>query len=183
MTRWIAHAALLISLITCASHAQTVQGDDNTIRLESGLTGVIPLETGPVGTIQLGNAPSVTRETRTAVSQATAATLRGLDKLSGESTQLILEIGEVLDYGYLQISLQECRYPTDNPTGNAFAHLTVFSKNENRPVFDGWMIAASPALVALDHPRYDVWVIRCKLDDRTPEVVAGESSPRPIMRP
>jgi len=26
------------------------------------------------------------------------------------------------------------------------------------------MIASSPALNALDHPRYDVWVMRCTTD-------------------
>jgi len=31
----------------------------------------------------------------------------------------------------------------------------------DKPVFKGWMIASSPALNALDHPRYDVWVLRC----------------------
>jgi hypothetical protein len=29
------------------------------------------------------------------------------------------------------------------------------------PVFSGWMVASSPALSALDHPRYDVWVLNC----------------------
>jgi len=27
--------------------------------------------------------------------------------------------------------------------------------------FSGWMFAESPALSALDHPRYDLWVISC----------------------
>ncbi|MGB0800115.1 MAG: DUF2155 domain-containing protein, partial [Planktomarina sp.] len=26
----------------------------------------------------------------------------------------------------------------------------------------GWMVASSPALNALEHPRYDIWVLRCK---------------------
>jgi hypothetical protein len=29
------------------------------------------------------------------------------------------------------------------------------------PVFQGWLIGSAPALHALDHPRYDVWVLRC----------------------
>ncbi|MGB0439332.1 MAG: DUF2155 domain-containing protein [Paracoccaceae bacterium] len=29
------------------------------------------------------------------------------------------------------------------------------------PVFEGWIIASSPALNAMDHARYDVWVLRC----------------------
>ncbi len=29
------------------------------------------------------------------------------------------------------------------------------------PIFVGWMIASAPALNALDHPRYDVWMLSC----------------------
>ena len=35
------------------------------------------------------------------------------------------------------------------------------SQQDGERLFDGWMIASSPALNALDHPRYDVWVIGC----------------------
>ncbi|MDA9980314.1 DUF2155 domain-containing protein, partial [Yoonia sp.] len=27
--------------------------------------------------------------------------------------------------------------------------------------FAGWMLASAPALNAMDHPRYDVWALRC----------------------
>ena len=30
------------------------------------------------------------------------------------------------------------------------------------PLFSGWMFASTPGLSALEHPVYDVWVIRCK---------------------
>lgn len=157
-------AAIATLLLLCGPvAAQTVTGNNNTILL--------------------GNSPDVQRETRVPASSAPAANLRGLDKMSGESIDIALETGASTKFGYLEITLRDCRYPTDNPTGNAFAHLTILGKDTDQPVFDGWMVASSPALVAMDHPRYDVWVIRCKLDDRTPSVVAGESSPRPLMRP
>ena len=47
----------------------------------------------------------------------------------------------------------------------AEAHLTIVDASAPQPVFDGWMIASSPALSALDHPRYDVWVMRCDVPD------------------
>ena len=159
----------LLAAVAMPVSAQTVTGSNDTISL------------GNNNAISLGNSPDITRETRISARSAPAANLRGLDKMSGESIDLSLETGATTQFGYLQITLQDCRYPRNNPTGNAYAHLTILSRNE--PVFDGWMIASSPALVALDHPRFDVWVIRCKLDDRTPAVVAGESSPRPTMRP
>ena len=33
--------------------------------------------------------------------------------------------------------------------------------NREQTIFSGWMLASSPALNALEHPRYDVWVLRC----------------------
>lgn len=30
------------------------------------------------------------------------------------------------------------------------------------PLFSGWMFASTPGLSALEHPVYDVWVIRCR---------------------
>ena len=32
---------------------------------------------------------------------------------------------------------------------------------ENPELFSGWMYASSPGLSALEHPVYDIWVIRC----------------------
>jgi hypothetical protein len=62
------------------------------------------------------------------------------------------------------VTLRECRYPAEDPSSNAFAYLTITDRTQTQVVFDGWMIADSPALSALDHQRYDVWVIRCKID-------------------
>lgn len=133
--------------------------------------------------IQLGNAPTVEAETREAVSSAPQAVMRGLDKLAGASEDIVLTAGEPVSYGPLTITMRECRYPQGNPSGDAYVGLQVVDTNLGSAVFDGWMVASSPALNAMDHPRYDVWAIRCKLDDRTPSVVAGESSPRPLERP
>lgn len=89
------------------------------------------------------------------------ASLKVLDKMSGQVEDLSLTEGQTQTYGRIEISLGQCRYPEDNPTGEAYAWLTVRDPNLDSTLFDGWMIASSPALNALDHSRYDVWVIRC----------------------
>ncbi|MEM6824840.1 MAG: DUF2155 domain-containing protein [Pseudomonadota bacterium] len=96
-----------------------------------------------------------------AVRGAPGAVLRGLDKVAGTVTDIDLATGGSTRYGTLTVALGECRVPVANPTGDAFARLTVTVDGFEAPAFDGWMIASSPALSALDHPRYDVWVIRC----------------------
>ena len=158
--RWL---LLPFALLGTPGSAQTIEGDSSTFRL--------------------GNSREITRETRTRVSRAPAAVLRGLDKLSGEAMDLQATETDPIRFGTLTIQMGECRYPQNNPSGDAYVYLTIQARGMENALFDGWMVASSPALNALEHPRYDVWVIRCKLDDRTPSVVAGESSPRPVMRP
>jgi len=89
------------------------------------------------------------------------AAFRVLDKLNGVVTDVSLRTGETRALGYLQITLDECRYPRANPSGDAFAELTVIYRAQEEPVFQGWVIASAPALNAMEHPRYDVWVLRC----------------------
>ncbi len=94
--------------------------------------------------------------------EATGGVLRVLDKVTGAVTDLTLASGETGALGHLNVTLNECRFPASNPSGDAFAKVTVIYRNEAAPVFAGWLIASAPALNAMDHPRYDVWALRCK---------------------
>jgi len=95
------------------------------------------------------------------VTDGPGAELRVLDKLTGVVIDMSLRNGETGKLGYLLVTLNACRYPVDNPSGDAFAELLVRYQDEDAPVFAGWMLAAAPALSAMDHPRYDVWPLRC----------------------
>jgi hypothetical protein len=87
--------------------------------------------------------------------------LRVLDKLTGVVTDLSLQNGETGALGFLKVTLRQCRYPAANPSGDAYADVAVTYRDAAEPFFSGWMLASSPALHAMDHPRYDVWALRC----------------------
>ena len=87
--------------------------------------------------------------------------LRALDKISGEVVDFELEPGQTKQLARIQVTLEQCRYPTNNPAGDASAFVVVRNVADQSEAFRGWMIASSPALNGLDHPRYDVWVLRC----------------------
>ena len=96
--------------------------------------------------------------------QATSApggVLRALDKTSGRTTEIEMLSGQSTTLGSLQIVMSDCRYPVGNPAGNAYAALEISEKGKAGTVFSGWMIASAPALSAMEHQRYDVWVMRC----------------------
>lgn len=89
------------------------------------------------------------------------ALLRGLDKVTGQTQDFDLAAGQVLEFGRLEVRLGECRFPAADPSSDAYAQLIIQDRRANNTVFSGWMIASSPAISALDDPRYDVWVISC----------------------
>ena len=103
-------------------------------------------------------APSSAQE----VASAGGAILRALDKNTGITEDLDVLAGDSVDFGRLNVTVSDCRYPVDDPTSNAFAHLAIADRRSGKTEFSGWMVAASPALSALDDPRYDVWLLRCK---------------------
>lgn len=92
------------------------------------------------------------------------AHLRGLDTLNGIARDIDVRIGESVRFGHLDILVESCRVPRVAPNSDAFAFLVIRDVREAEPRFSGWMFASSPALSALDHPRYDVWVTSCSSD-------------------
>ena len=95
------------------------------------------------------------------VTNAPAAQLRALDKTSGNTLDIEMRVGEERRLGSLRIVMSECRYPAGNPSGNAYALMEISEMGKTGTLFSGWMIASAPALSAMEHRRYDVWVIRC----------------------
>ena len=93
--------------------------------------------------------------------QGSAAVLRALDKVNGHTIDAEVAVGASAAMFGLLVTVRDCRYPAENPTGDAYGFLSVHDPEDRTAHFEGWMIASSPALNALDHSRYDVWVMRC----------------------
>lgn len=108
---------------------------------------------------------------------APGGTVRFLDKVTGKVADLSLSLGQAVTQDRLTVLLDECRFPKDNPAADAQAHLTIMDATRPEPVFSGWMLASSPALSAMDHPRYDIWVLSCDSGFVAPEATEPEEDP------
>lgn len=103
-------------------------------------------------------------EAPSSMTERPKATLRGLDKATARTTTLSLGVGETVSFGSLRITLRTCREnpPTEPPESAAFLEVVEVRPDEQPvPAFSGWMFASSPALSAMEHPVYDVWVLSC----------------------
>jgi len=110
--------------------------------------------------LALGNAltPGLNREETI---NGSGAVLRGLVRINGKTNDFTLRAGSRENFGSLNVILHECRYPKGNREGNAFASIEIRETGYDDSLFAGWMVASAPALNALDHSRYDLWVLRC----------------------
>ena len=119
---------------------------------------------GLLGVCLWGATPALVAQESVQVATAPdGVVIRALDMLTGKLEDLEVAPGQMVKFERLEITLTECRYPVDNPLSDAFAYLRIRDIRDSEDRFDGWMTAASPALSAMDHPRYDVWVLRCKI--------------------
>ena len=91
------------------------------------------------------------------------ARMRQLDKMTGRTRTFEIAAGTEERVDRLRVRLEACRSPEDNAQHGTMAFVQIWDTRRagDPPVFSGWMFAESPALSALDHPRYDVWVISC----------------------
>ncbi|GEM_PF-2288702 len=99
------------------------------------------------------------------------AILRGLDKVTGRTTDFRAKLDEPAQFGQLVVRVRACaKHPPEDPP-----EVYVYAEIDNQPpkrrtetaappatqVFRGWMFGSSPGLNGVEHPVYDVWAIDC----------------------
>ena len=93
------------------------------------------------------------------------AVLQGLDKVTARVSTLSAPIGATVRFGTLEIVVRYCdkRPPEEAPESAAFVDIWQARRRESAvSLFRGWMFASSPALNALEHPVYDIWIVDCE---------------------
>lgn len=111
------------------------------------------------------------------------ALLRALDKITARVEALEIPVERPLKFGTLIITVHACRVtpPEETPEAAAFIDIAEIKPGEPEATrFRGWMFASSPALSALEHPIYDLWVTGCKAPEAAQPAAA---QPAPVQQP
>ncbi|MGE5537217.1 MAG: DUF2155 domain-containing protein [Gemmatimonas sp.] len=108
---------------------------------------------------------SVTLSFRAAALEGDGAILQGLDKVTARISTIEAPLDQPVRFGTLEITALRCtKTPPEEPPESAAFLVVREIRTGEQPVelFRGWMMASSPALSALGHPVYDVWVKDCR---------------------
>ena len=93
------------------------------------------------------------------------AVLRALDKVTARVEEIEVQTEKPYKFGTIFITVHSCRVttPEEQPESAAFLEVSEFKAGEAETTsFKGWMFASSPALSAMEHPVYDLWLTGCK---------------------
>ncbi len=120
------------------------------------------------------------------------AIFRGLDKITARMSTIYAPLDVPVTYGSLALTVRQCkaRPPEEPPEKAAFVEIDEAKPGKDAVhEFTGWMFWSSPALNALQHPVYDVWLVDCQKSaaERTAEAAAaarrcGRDRPRKRAR-
>lgn len=144
-----------------------------------------PAAAGPVP------APEVTLNLGADTSERIAV-IRAIDKITLRVREFEVGMNQSVRFGAIDILVRTCeaKPPEEQPDSAVFLQIDETRPNQPKQrVFSGWMFAANPAVNALEHPIYDVWVAQCRMTfpDRGPDTVdvgaASAEEKRPASEP
>ncbi len=95
----------------------------------------------------------------------------GLDKITGRLTSFDVYVDETVQFGALQLTLRACHTQSAATRQQTTAFIEVDQvdlRGNITRIFAGWMFADSPALNAIDHAVYDIWLVDCKQSSDVP---------------
>ena len=92
------------------------------------------------------------------------ALMQAMDKITGRVSMINVPVNSEVKFGSFSILVRDCKTRSPEETPENFAFVDIVDTNTNSQqvnIFKGWMLSSSPALNAIEHPVYDVWLLKC----------------------
>ena len=105
------------------------------------------------------------------------ARMQAMDKITGRVSVIEVPVNSEVKFGSFSIVVRSCktRPPEETPENKAFVDV-VDNYNNEKPVniFKGWMFSSSPSINAVEHPIYDVWLLKCHDENVKGKLLSAE---------
>ena len=91
--------------------------------------------------------------------EKTNAVIRILNKDAGKVVEQTLSVGQSINIEKLNITVRNCKQSDPFDAEDHFAFIEI--SDDKNQVFGGWMTKNNPGQNPLQHPDYDVWLVKC----------------------
>ncbi|MBE6453409.1 MAG: DUF2155 domain-containing protein [Alphaproteobacteria bacterium] len=92
------------------------------------------------------------------------ARMQAMDKITGKVSEINVPVNGLANFGTFSILVRKCvsKSPEETPENTAFVDVVDnYTSSEPINIFKGWMFSSTPALNAVEHPIYDIWLLEC----------------------
>lgn len=114
-----------------------------------------------------------------------AVVLGALDKVTARTTEVTIKVGDIVKIGTLTVKVVKAwgTDPEERPEAKVFLEVVDHKAGKPKAIFTGWMFASNPSVSSIEHPVYDLWVIKAlgesiEADKGQPQVIDEETSHR-----
>ncbi len=133
----------------------------------------------------------VSAETKAADIAFNTARIQAMDKITGRVSEIDVPVNGLANFGTFSILVRKCvaKSPEETPENTAFVDVVDnYQTADPVNIFKGWMFSSTPALNAVEHPIYDIWLLKCynRPQDRSKLLSSEQLALRdtiPMVRP
>lgn len=96
------------------------------------------------------------------------AHIQAMDKITGRVSELNIPVNGLANFGTFSILVRKCvtKSPEETPENTAFIDVVDNYKSATPVnIFKGWMFSSTPGINGVEHPIYDIWLLRCYNSD------------------
>lgn len=107
------------------------------------------------------------------------AQMQAMDKITGKVNVIEVPVGGEVKFGSFSVVVRSCKTNSEDEIPENFAFVDVTDKSFDKDefnIFKGWMFSSSPAVNAVEHPIYDVWLLKCFNGEPKPERLLSEEA-------
>ncbi len=90
-----------------------------------------------------------------------AAVLRVMNKDAGKVQEIVIPVGQEIQFEKLFINMRTCKQSDPFDAENFWAFVEI-AESDKGLLFSNWMNRNEPGENPLQHPDYDVWLVRCE---------------------
>lgn len=90
-----------------------------------------------------------------------AAVVKIMNKDAGKVQQVLIPVNQEVQFEKIFINVRSCKQTDPFQAEDFFAFLEI-SERDKGQIFGGWMSRNEPGQNPLQHPDYDVWLVKCE---------------------
>ena len=90
-----------------------------------------------------------------------SAVVRVMNKDAGKVQEFVIPVGQEMNFEKLNIKIYACKQTDPFDAENFFAFVEV-AEYEKEKIFSNWMNRNEPGENPLQHPDYDLWLVKCE---------------------